>query len=152
MRAVTVEAVSYTVSSGIIGITGAQAKTRLHNLKPVKVDAKTGDGEYEVLRPVQFKLGEKFGFSGQVGKDGRLRDPEAEQISRMESEDQIRAELRAEYAEKVKGIEAQLAAKVEQAKGELVAALLKRMDQGAQKAVLAALEELKKPADQAGKK
>lgn len=143
MRAVTVEATVYTVSSGNIGITGAQAKTRLHNLKPVRVDKKSGDGEYEVLRPVQFKRGEKFGFSGQVGKDGRLHDPEAEELARMESEEQIRAALRAEYAEKVKGIEAQLAAKVEQAKGEFVAALLLKLAKEAKPAVLAAIDELK---------
>ncbi len=91
LRSVTVQAAVYTVNSGVVGLSAEQAKTRLQNLKPVKgkvddrKDSKTfGAGEYEVMRPIQFKSGEKFGYSGMLAKNGELHDPEAEELQRME--------------------------------------------------------------------
>jgi hypothetical protein len=130
LRAVKVEAAVYTVASGIVGLSPDQARTRLHNLMPVKgkVDTREGSktrgaGEYEVVNPIQFKRGEEFGYSGQVGKDGQLRDPDAERLKALQEEEDkekavkaaVRAaeqKLRDEYAGKlqkaVSGMRAEL--------------------------------------------
>lgn len=42
------------VSSGIVRLTKEQAKSRAHNIKHVMED------DYEVLRRIQFKVGEEF--------------------------------------------------------------------------------------------
>lgn len=123
LRKVTVEAAFYTVNSGVVVLVGEQAKARMHNLKAVKVDKKTGDGEYEIVNPIQFKRGESFGFSGETSKNGVLSDPEAEELRRMEQAETVeqavkvavaaeREALRKEYAEKAKGLEAAIEAKV----------------------------------------
>ena len=48
-----------------VRLTADQAKPRAHNLKAVKIQA-DGAGEYEVVRPIEFKLGETFGVNGAV--------------------------------------------------------------------------------------
>lgn len=94
MKSITAQEI-LTVGSGIVGLSAEQAKTRSHNLKAIKVDKK-GAGEYEVVNPIQFKRGETFAYSGEMSKTGDLRDPEAEALAKMELEDRIRAEVRAE--------------------------------------------------------
>jgi len=44
-------------AGGLIGLSANQAKRRKHNLKPVKLDD-AGAGVYEIINPVQFKVGE----------------------------------------------------------------------------------------------
>lgn len=83
MRYVTVEEVSVNVNAGRVGLLQEQAVTRLHALSIIgKPDAKdkrfSANGVYEVVHPLTFKRGEKFGFSGEAGRDGELSDPEAE--------------------------------------------------------------------------
>lgn len=85
MKKVTVDGGPLSVNSGQISLTAEQARPRLHALVAVKVDAK-GGGVYSVTGPIQFKRGESFGFDGEVGKNGVLRDPEAEQLAQLEAE------------------------------------------------------------------
>ncbi len=113
MRKVKVEAAVYTVVSGILGLSAEQARTRLHCLRAVKTD-KSGGGTYEVLKPVQFKRGEEFGFSGEVGKNGELSDPEAEEIKRMEQAETLEKAVAAERAR----LEAQFQARFDKALAE----------------------------------
>lgn len=104
MKTITVTDQPVNVNSGQVQLTREQAKPRLHNLKPVKVD-KDGAGVYSVEQPIQFKRGEKFGYDGQVGKDGGLSDPDAELIAKLEAaekagkeaEVRIRRELQAKF-------------------------------------------------------
>ena len=83
LKKVTVDAAFCSVGSGIVALTAQQAKVRAHNLKPVHVE-KDGAGEYEVVNLIQFKRGESFGYSGEVGKGGVLSDRDAEELRRME--------------------------------------------------------------------
>ena len=62
----TGEVVSLHVRSPArVRLTAEQAKSRAHNLKPIKIEA-DGAGEYEVVKPIEFKLGETFGVNGTV--------------------------------------------------------------------------------------
>lgn len=90
------------VHSGQVELTADQAKTRLHALTPVKVKKDTLAGIYAVQSPIQFKAGEEFGFDGEVGKDGRLHDPEAEEIAHLDELDRARAEGLAAGREQVR--------------------------------------------------
>lgn len=77
------------IPSGIIALTPAQAKPRLHNLKVL------GSGRYEILRPVEFKAGEAFGYAGDLPKaiaevveelaPSRASNPEAGPSRRQEA-------------------------------------------------------------------
>jgi hypothetical protein len=71
LRNVIVKAPFYSVGAGIVGLSAAQAKTRAHNLKPVKT-GNDGAGEYEIVNPIQFKRGEVFGFGGERDKFGAI--------------------------------------------------------------------------------
>ena len=127
LRKITVDAPSYQVHSGIVGLSAEQAKSRAHNLKPVK-PGKDGAGEYEVVHPIQFKRGETFGFSGQVGKGGVLSDKDAEELRLLEQAetvdkavkraraaayDQARKEFDAKLAELRATVEAEVRAELE---------------------------------------
>jgi len=50
--------------SGKLELTEAQAKPRAHSLKRVKGEA----GIYEIIEPVEFKVGEIIGFDGEPAK------------------------------------------------------------------------------------
>jgi len=62
MKQFQVEAVSVTINAGVLELSLSQAQRRKHLLKLIK------DNQYEVLSPVQFKRGEKFGYGGDVNK------------------------------------------------------------------------------------
>lgn len=94
MKKITTAAV-VTVVSGQIELTAAQAKTRLAALGAAEVN-KSGAGVYIVLKPIQFKAGETFGYDGEVRKDGILHDPEAEELARMGADQAVEARIRAE--------------------------------------------------------
>ena len=134
LRKVKVEAVVYTVVSGIVGLSAEQAKTRLHNLKPItgkvdeRKDSKTrGAGEYEVVNPVQFKRGETFGYSGEVGKTGQLRDPEAEELKRMERAEDLEKAVRAAVSAERERCRQEYAAKLEKEVAARVAELTAKL-------------------------
>ncbi|OGI44525.1 MAG: hypothetical protein A2V92_03735 [Candidatus Muproteobacteria bacterium RBG_16_65_31] len=50
------------VHAGLVKLGDDQARPRKHLLRP------RGDGVYEVLRPIQFKQGEQFGYDGEFPK------------------------------------------------------------------------------------
>ncbi|HET6719032.1 MAG TPA: hypothetical protein VFH22_05275 [Rhodocyclaceae bacterium] len=50
------------IHGGVLELTAAQAKPRLHNLKHL------GGNRYEVLRTVEFKSGEEIGYSDKLPK------------------------------------------------------------------------------------
>ncbi len=50
------------LSTGIVELTEKQYSSRQHNLK------KLGGNKYDILKPVQFKRGEVFGYEGEMGK------------------------------------------------------------------------------------
>lgn len=107
MKTVTVQDQPLTVNSGQVQLTAAQALTRKHAIKPVEVDD-TGAGLYAVVSPLQFKKGEKFGFDGDMGKTGVLRDLAAEQAA---ATDAALAELLAKLKpETAAAVRAELAA------------------------------------------
>lgn len=58
----TVSARSLQIHTGVLVLTAAQAGPRMHNLKDL------GRSRYEVLRPVEFKLGEQIGYEGELPK------------------------------------------------------------------------------------
>lgn len=82
-----------TVGSGVVALTEAQAKPRAHNLELLKKGKERS--EYNVRAPIQFKAGEEFLYSGEIDKSGRLHDPDAEALAKLEAEDRVRAEVRA---------------------------------------------------------
>ncbi len=58
------------LAAGVLELTETQAKTRLHNLK--LLDRRTvGEivlGRYEIVSPVEFKIGEIIGYEGDIPK------------------------------------------------------------------------------------
>lgn len=68
MRKYTVLAVLAIQAGATLGLTGKQAAPRAHQLKPVKVDPRTGDGTYEVLERTEFKVGEAFATDAELNK------------------------------------------------------------------------------------
>lgn len=60
MREITVEGAPLNVNAGRVKLTKDQARRRAHLL--AAVDGK--EGEFDVVRPIQFKVGETFGFEG----------------------------------------------------------------------------------------
>ncbi len=52
-----------TIQSGLLQLTPAQAKGRLHNLTEV------ASGLFEVVKPVCFKAGESIGYEGDLPKN-----------------------------------------------------------------------------------
>lgn len=155
MRKVEVTAPFFTVHSGRVGLSADQAKARLHNLKAVqgqvddKPESKTyRAGVYEVVQSVQFKRGEEFGYSGEVMKNGQLRDPQAEAGDRTEDAERVRRTLRADYTRRLNDLVEQHAAQLEQAKGAFVNAILSRIeDANVKGAVLKAIDEMSKSAE-----
>lgn len=105
------------VSSGQVTLTPEQAKPRLHCLDIVKPGPRTS--VYAVNSPIQFKAGEEFGFDGDVGKNGILSDPAAEQLKTLEGLDQARAtgkaEGRAEVERETEKLRAGLQAEIDKA-------------------------------------
>ena len=64
MKRYTVTGNFVTLDGGSrVTLTAAQAKTRMHNLKCIDGDV------HEVLRPIQMKHGEQFGYSGDIHKN-----------------------------------------------------------------------------------
>lgn len=62
---------SAEVHGGLVRLTAAQAKPRLHNLTAVDVGKEgvnVGAGVYEVRGRIQFKNGEQFEYDGQFPK------------------------------------------------------------------------------------
>lgn len=139
------------VNSGQLKLTADQAQSRLHCLKVVDVK-KDGSGTYEVIAPTQFKKGEQFGYDGEVGKNGVLRDPEAEELAAMEADEKRVAAATAEIRRKA---EEQLQAAIDKARKDLAAqaeqqigrlqeehaAALEAAARGAQEALISKLSE-----------
>ncbi len=48
------------LNNGCVELDEDQARRRIHNLKEV------GKGIFEIVNPIQFKVGEKFGYDGEV--------------------------------------------------------------------------------------
>lgn len=70
MKIITVALPLMRISSGVVELTAAQAKVRLDNLKALRAEPDGGAGTYQVLQPIQFKRGERFGFDGQITEEG----------------------------------------------------------------------------------
>jgi hypothetical protein len=70
MNAIEVKHQPVSINAGVVRLSAAQAKVRAHAVKLVKGE-KDG-GIYEVTAQVQFKVGERFGFNGRLGKNGQL--------------------------------------------------------------------------------
>jgi cbb3-type cytochrome oxidase cytochrome c subunit len=68
MQKYTALAVVSIAAGALVGLTASQARRRAHLLKPVDVDAKTGDGTFELLSPAQFKVGEQFSTNLELNK------------------------------------------------------------------------------------
>jgi len=62
MKILQVIGASANFASGVLSLSGKQAKAREHALRDL------GDGLFEVLEPVCFKRGEMFGFDGDMPK------------------------------------------------------------------------------------
>lgn len=95
-----------TLASGQVKLTPDQYKTRAHNLAPVNAAA----GVYEIVKPVQFKRGESFGFDGSLTKAmaGELMTPEqirAEADAKAKEEKKAKAKAAAEAEAKKKAEE-----------------------------------------------
>lgn len=54
-------------AGGRVELTASQAASRKHSLRRVRAD-KAGAGTYEILAPVQFKAGERFGYDADLPK------------------------------------------------------------------------------------
>lgn len=68
------------IHCGVLELTEAQAKPRLHNLNVL------GEGRFEVLRTVEFKQGEEIGFDGELPKSmGRVMTPAKPRAKKAES-------------------------------------------------------------------
>lgn len=115
MRPVKVENQSVNVSSGQVGLTKAQASVRMHALQIVGKPDKEGRAVYNVIAPINFKVGEVFGFSGDLSKGGQLRDREAEELGKLEAADRAVAQIRAEYEAKLEAARQATAKAVEDA-------------------------------------
>lgn len=48
------------IGTGILALSLQQASTRTHALRDL------GDGQYEILQPVEFKVGETFGYDQEI--------------------------------------------------------------------------------------
>ena len=59
------EATLHVRAPARVRLTADQAKPRAHNLKAVKIED-DGVGEYEVVKPIEFKVGETFRVNGTV--------------------------------------------------------------------------------------
>ncbi len=122
MNVVKVEDQAVTVNSGQVKLTKAQAAVRGHAIRQIGKADKDGGAVYDVISPLCFKVGESFGFSGEANKAGQLRDPEAEALAKMETEDRIRAEVRAEmearHVKSLAGVKADFEARLKTALAE----------------------------------
>jgi len=121
MKAVTVAGQPVTVNSGQVGLTKEQAAARSHALKLVGKLGKDCVGVFEVTAPIQFKIGETFGFSGEVGKSGQMRDRDAEELAKLEAVDRAVTEVRAECEARLQAQAAAHAAAIEKAVTEALA-------------------------------
>jgi hypothetical protein len=79
------------VSSGQVKLSAEQAQDRMHCLRAVDVK-KDGAGVYQVIAAIHFKQGETFGFDGEIGRNGVLSDPDAEQLATLEADEKRLAE------------------------------------------------------------
>jgi len=87
----TVTGLSAAINSGVIELTEAQAQPRLHNLKAL------GGGKFEVLRPVEFKRGETFGYADRLPKSmAEIIEPEAKVAAKAKAAAKAVAEAKAE--------------------------------------------------------
>lgn len=62
MKHYEVNAPYVNINSGFLALTPKQYERRKHNLEKVK------DGVYSVIKSVQFKRGEQFGYEGDINK------------------------------------------------------------------------------------
>lgn len=97
MKKIKAAGVPLTVNSGQVQLNADQARRRKPFIKPVKV-SKDGAGVYDVMIPIMFKVGEEFGFDGDVGKNGVLADPEAERLAALAAEEAAVAKATAKLA------------------------------------------------------
>lgn len=77
-----------TIQAGaLLALTAAQAADRRHAIKPVKVDKDTGDGVFEVLAPMQFKVGETIITDLELNKQlaDQLETPEGKGARRQKA-------------------------------------------------------------------
>lgn len=118
LKKFTVDAPFFSVGSGIVGLTAEQARARAHNLKAVKV-GKDGAGEYEVRNMIQFKRGESFGYSGEVGKNGQLTDRDAEELRRMEQAETVEKAVAAARSAALKQAREEYEAKLTELRTEI---------------------------------
>lgn len=98
MKQYEVTARTITLNAGRVKLTDAQARDRAHNLRHI------GGGAYEILRPINFKMGEKLGFDGDVRKDmaSELMTPEQAAAAR-EAAARAEAEAKAKAAAATRG-------------------------------------------------
>lgn len=115
MKQVKVEGQPVNVNSGQVGLTKAQAAARAHALQIVGKPDRDGNAVYNVLAPINFKVGEEFGFSGELSKGGNLRDRDAEELGKLEAADRAIAQVRAEYEGKLEAAKQATAKAVEDA-------------------------------------
>jgi len=54
------------IHNGRVTLSSDQAKRRIHHIKPK--NKKQKEGVYEVLESIQFKIGETFGYDGEIPK------------------------------------------------------------------------------------
>ncbi|MFA6121916.1 MAG: hypothetical protein WCT35_04885 [Sideroxydans sp.] len=88
-----VTAVSARLHAGVLVLTKEQARPRRHNLKEV------GKGRYEIVNPVEFKLGEEFGYEGELPKALALNltsAADAEKAAKKAAEAEAKAKAKAE--------------------------------------------------------
>ncbi len=114
------------LNGGIVRLSKAQADVRKHALQPVK-GAKVGkDGEasFEIIKPVQFKIGETFGFEGNLPKQLAVLAEDAESAAAKAKAAAEKAE--AEAAKAAKGQKAAALGAEIKAKREQLAALDKQ--------------------------
>lgn len=93
MRSYTVLAVLTLQAGAHVTLTAKQAGVRAHALKPVKVNSKTGDGIFQVLEPVQFKVGEVIATDIELNKAlASTLEPAEEARSKAQARKQAEAE------------------------------------------------------------
>jgi hypothetical protein len=101
MRKYTALAVLSIQAGAILGLTKAQAVARSHALKPLQVNTKTGDGTFEVMSPVQFKVGEQFATSAELNK-ALAESVEPEEVTQQKAKSAGREKAEAAALDAVK--------------------------------------------------
>jgi hypothetical protein len=102
-------AASVTLHTGTLELSDAQYARRKHALK------KVGKGKYEILAPVQFKVGEEISYEGEIPKalaTVLIDEAEAKKdtTKKAKAEAAAKAKSEAEQEEKLKAIEDEIKA------------------------------------------